>query len=528
MPIIGNLLQKGIKLAKSVEQENTPPFVLQKNELRKLLKKAEDTQFGRNYKFESLLDNFGIVARIKKKGERDFYEQWKKTVPLFNYNKIHQEWWQKSLNGEPDVTWPGLVRYFALSSGTSEASSKHIPITTEMIKSIKKTSLRQILALKNFNLPSSLYSKGILMLGGSTTLNSRGHYFEGDLSGISASKIPFWFQKFYKPGKAIAKERDWNQKLDEITKSAKDWDIGYIVGVPAWIQLLLERIIAHYQVENIHQIWPNLNVFCHGGVSFEPYKESFQKLLGRPIQYIETYLASEGFIAFQVKPERKSMRIILNNGIFYEFVPFNEKNFDQNGELLPNAETLMIDEIEENKDYAILLNTCSGTWRYLIGDVIRLVDKKNNEIIITGRTKHFLSLCGEHLSVDNMNKAVAKVCEELKINIREFAVVGVPEDTLFGHEWFLGIEGQINNAEKVQLMLDETLKKINDDYATERAHALKSITVNLLPIHLFYDWMRAKGKEGGQNKFPRVLRKAQYEDFKAFVSNHPELVTFKK
>ncbi|MFQ3575676.1 MAG: GH3 auxin-responsive promoter family protein [Cytophagales bacterium] len=517
MPIIGNLLQKGIKLSKSIEQENTPPFELQKSELRKLIKKAEDTQFGRKYKFESLLDNFGIVAKIKKRKERDFYEHWKKTVPLFNYNKIHKEWWHKSLNGEPDITWPGLVRYFALSSGTSESSSKHIPITVDMIKAIKKTSLRQILALKHFNLPPSLFSKGILMLGGSTTLNSRGHYFEGDLSGISASKIPFWFQKFYKPGKAIAKERDWNQKLDEITKRAKDWDIGYIVGVPAWIQLLIERIISYYQVENIHQIWPNLNVFCHGGVSFEPYKEGFQKLLGRPIQYIETYLASEGFIAFQVRPERRSMRIILNGGIFYEFVPFNEQNFDEDGELKPDAETLMIDQIEENKDYAILLSTCAGAWRYLIGDVVKLVDKKNNEIVITGRTKHFLSLCGEHLSVDNMNKAVSELSKIMNISIREFTVAGVPSGTLFGHEWFLGVEGDVKNQDQIVKILDENLKKINDDYATERAHALKNITVNVLPASVFYDWMRKKGKEGGQNKFPRVLRKGQYEEWKEFI-----------
>lgn len=522
MPIIGTLLQKGIKLSKSIEQETTPPFILQKRELRKLIKKAEDTQFGRKYRFDLLLEYFGLVAKIRKIGEREFYEQWKNTVPIHNYNKIFNEWWYKCLNGEPDVTWPGLVRYFALSSGTSEASSKHIPITKDMIKSIKKTSLRQIMALKNYNLPPSLYSKGILMLGGSTTLNSKGHYYEGDLSGISASKIPFWFQTFYKPGKKIAKERDWNQKLEEITKRAKDWDIGYIVGVPSWIQILLEKIISYYNIQNIHQIWPNLSIFCHGGVSFEPYRESFQKLLGKPIQYIETYLASEGFIAFQVRPERKSMRLILNNGIFYEFIPFTEKNFDSDGELLPNPETYIIDEIEENKDYALLLSTCAGTWRYLIGDVIRFVDKKNNEIIITGRTKHFLSLCGEHLSVDNMNKAVSEVGRALNININEFTVYGIPCGSLFGHEWFLGIEGLVYNPEEVAHLLDLNLQKLNDDYATERLHALKTVVVNILPVSVFYNWMKLKGKEGGQNKFPRVMRKAQFEEWKKYVEQIPD------
>jgi hypothetical protein len=385
-----------------------------------------------------------------------------------------------------------------------------------MTKAIQKTSLRQILTLSKYDLPADFFEAGILMLGGSTHLNHRGSYFEGDLTGIQAARLPFWFQHFYKPGKKIAKNRNWDAKLDEITRKAKDWDIGIIVGVPAWIQILMEKILKHYRVSNIHEIWPNLRVYVHGGVSFDPYRKGFEKLLGRPIYYIETYLASEGFIAFQAYPNRRSMRLVLNNGIFYEFVPFEEKNFDANGELNSDAETFMIDEVEEGKEYAILLSSCAGAWRYLIGDVIKFTSLEESEIVITGRTKHFLSLCGEHLSVDNMNKAVELVADELNISIKEFTVAGIPFETLFEHHWYIGTDDHVDVA-IVKNKLDQYLKKLNDDYAVERSAALKEVYVDVLPVKIFYDWMSAKGKVGGQNKFPRVMKSAQLEDWKGFL-----------
>src|SRR5690606_21417205 len=301
----------------------------------------------------------------------------------------------------------------------------------------QKTSIRQILTLSKYDLSADIFEAGILMLGGSTHLNHRGSYFEGDLSGIQAARLPFWFQHFYKPGKQIAKTRDWEAKLQKITRNAVNWDIGIIVGVPAWIQILMEKIIAYYKLNNIHELWPNLQVYVHGGVSFDPYRKGFTKLLGRPLHYIETYLASEGFIAFQAYPNKRAMRLVTNNGIFYEFVPFEEKNFNSAGEIRQDAETLLIDEVEEGKEYALLLSTCAGAWRYLIGDVIRFTSTEECEIVITGRTKHFLSLCGEHLSVDNMNKAIEIVADELNINVREFTVSGIPHNSLFAHQWYI-------------------------------------------------------------------------------------------
>lgn len=502
-------MKRGIQLSAVAEKEKTSPVNQQLKELRKLLINAKLTSFGEVYNFEHIL-------RGSQKDINQLYNGYKSEVPIYNYNKIYNDWWYKCKDGKKDITWPGKIKYFALSSGTSEAASKHIPISKEMINAIKKTGIRQIKSLSKYDLPDKLFTKGILMLGGSTELNKTGHYYEGDLSGIQASKIPFWFQRFYKPGKEIAKNRDWSNKLKEITLSAKDWDIGFVVGVPAWIQLMMEEIIDHYKLNNIHEIWPNLEIFVHGGVSFEPYKKSFESLLGKPLTYIETYLASEGFIAFQNRPDTSSMSMVLDNGIFYEFVPFTEANFDENGELVENPETLMISDVEEGKDYAILLSTCAGTWRYLIGDVIRFTNLERCEIAICGRTKHFLSLCGEHLSVDNMNKAVKKTSEQLGICIKEYTVAGIPFQSMFAHRWFLGVEGEADSS-KIKEVLDKNLKDLNDDYKTERISALKDIFINVLPVEQFYKFLKSKGKEGGQNKFPRVIKKNQLEEWENFL-----------
>ena len=231
---------------------------------------------------------------------------------------------------------------------------------------------------------------------------------------------------------------------------------------------------------------------------------------------METYLASEGFLAFQAFPGRKSMRLVLNNGIFYEFVPFTTDNFDEEGNILKTAKTLKIDEIEEGKDYAILISTCAGAWRYLIGDVIRFVSKVESEIIITGRTKHFLSLCGEHLSVDNMNKAIELVAEEMNLTIKEFTVLGIPYRSLFAHHWYIGTDDEVD-MKALRKCLDYYLKKLNDDYAVERIHALKKIMVEVIPSDVFYEWMRVQGKEGGQHKFPRVLKGDQANNWQEFL-----------
>ncbi len=499
-----------LKLPKSLSRAlNIPVSSPKRQQLKvliKLLRKARFTEFGQKYLFDEIL-----LSRHPCKS-------FQQIVPTYNYSKIFHEWWYRALDGKPDVCWPGTIKFFALSSGTSESSSKYIPVTKELIRANTLTSIRQLISLASYsNVPKSSVGKGWLMLGGSTHLQKSATYYAGDLSGIQAKNIPFWFQGMYKPGRKIAKEKDWSKKLDEIVERAPEWDIAFLVGVPAWVQLCMEKVIEKYNLKNIHEIWPNLAFYVHGGVALEPYKKGFDKLLGKPITYIETYLASEGFLAYQNRQDAKGMRLAINNNIFFEFVPFDYKNFDSEGNMVENPEALMIHEVEENKNYAILISTNAGSWRYLLGDTIKFVDIEKSEIIITGRTKHFLSLVGEHLSVDNMNQAIKLVSEELNISIGEFTVAGVPYGSFFAHHWFISTD-DIVNSEHLKILIDEKLKELNDDYEVERKHALKEIFVDVLSENTFMNFMKSKGKVGGQHKFPRVLKGKMLEDWQKFLS----------
>ncbi len=478
------------------------------NVLKKLLKKSRFTEFGQKYGFDTILMNQHPGKKFQE------------LVPVHDYNKIYNDWWKKTLDGIPDVTWPGKIKYYALSSGTSEAASKYIPVTKDMLSSNNINYYRQFLSLLSYDhLPRNAMTKGVLMLGGATDLTKdNAGWYAGDLSGILAKNRPFWFQTFYKPGGRIAAIKDWNQKLTEIVEHAKEWDIGYIVGVPAWCQMCIEMVIEHYKVKNIHEIWPNFGFFVHGGVAFEPYKKSFEKLLGKPIVYIENYLSSEGFIGYKDRENAKGMKLILNNNIFFEFVPFNNKNFDTEGEMLKDPEALMIHEVEEGKNYALLMSTNSGAWRYLLGDTIRFVDLEKNEVVITGRTKHFLNLVGEHLSVENMNKTIELVSEEFNISIPEFTVAGLPHKTLFAHKWFVACNDKVN-ADKLIKRIDEHLCQLNDDYATERKSALKEVFIDVLPEERFMQFLKLKGKIGSQHKFPRVLKGKILEEWNCFLEN---------
>jgi hypothetical protein len=277
-------------------------------------------------------------------------------------------------------------------------------------------------------------------------------------------------------------------------------------------------IIKKYELNNIHELWPNLSFFGHGGVSFEPYKKGFEKLLGKPITYIETYLASEGFIAYQDHQNAAGMRLVTGQHLFLEFVPFNENNFDEDGEIKDNATALLIDEVEEGTDYAILISTAAGAWRYLIGDTVKFIDKENAQIIITGRTKHFLSLVGEHLSVDNMNKAIETVSRAFNISIPEYTVTGVPHGNLFAHKWYVACNDAVNESE-LAAAIDQHLCTINDDYATERKSALQDVSVTVIKEDVLMGFMESQGKLGGQHKFPRVLKGKQLEAFESFIRN---------
>lgn len=492
-------------IANALHLPGNPPERQQIRVLKKLLNRARFTEFGQAFRFDEIL--------LRK----DIWEQFRRHVPIYDYNRIYKEWWHRTLDGCPDVCWPGKIKYFALSSGTSEASSKYIPITRDLMRGNRMIMIKQLISLRTYHdIPVRSIGKGWLMLGGSTDLEKGPGYYSGDLSGITARKAPFWFTPFYKPGRKIARTRDWNHKIDRIVEEAPNWDIGFIVGVPAWIQMCMEKVIEKYKLQTIHDIWPNLAFFVHGGVSFEPYRAGFSKLIGKPLTYIETYLASEGFIAYQDRQFAKGMRLALNEHIFFEFVPFNDQHFDADGNIRPDASTVMIDGLEEGRDYAILLSTAAGAWRYLIGDTIRLVDKKRSEIVITGRTKHFLSLVGEHLSVDNMNKAVQLASNELNVCIPEFTVAGIPLGLYFGHKWWVACDDPVDPRVLADA-IDRYLCQLNDDYAVERRSALKEVQLEVLPEERFMAFMARMGKIGGQHKFPRVMKGKMYEEWLKFL-----------
>lgn len=507
MPILGRVIKRAINLRKKIKFQPGEPIQYQSRVLKKLLRAAKDTEFGMQYDFEGILKSPTII--------RTFQD----LVPTFNYNHIFNEWWKRAMHGEENIFWPGKVKYFALSSGTSEASSKYIPVTKEMLKSITKASVKQFYSLANFNLSPELFQKGVFTLGSSTNLIRQGDYFIGDMSGISANQsIPFWVNRFIKPGKEIMSVHDWDTKLDEITKHAKEWDIGVLCGIPAWVQIMVERILEFHKAEHIHEIWPNLGVYIHGGISFDPYRKNFNKFFGNGVTYIETYMASEGFFGFRANPGESGMHLILNNGIFYEFAPFNKDYFDDDGNLLQGSKLLQINEVKKGTDYALFISTNAGAWRYLIGDTIKFLNTRSKEFIITGRTKHFLNICGEHLSIDNMNRAIQMTSDKLHISIPEFTVAGIPYENLFAHKWYLGTESNIEQN-IIGRELDQNLRTVNDDYDTERDNVLKGIQIETVPVNRFYEFLKLTSKIGDQSKFPRVMKKDQFHKWESFVQS---------
>ena len=323
MAVFGELIRKAIDVYGLVTAEPDPSKA-QLGVLQDLLTKAQHTAFGKKHNFSTILASTDCV--------RAFQEE----VPVHDYDKMYQDWWHYLLEGHQNVTWPGGQRYFALSSGTT-STSKSIPVTDDMLDAIRKSGIQQVMSLKNFDLPGDFFEKQILMLGSSVSLIEKEDHQEGEISGISAANIPTWFRTYYKPGIDIASIPDWDEKVRRIAEEAPTWDIGSLSGIPSWIELMLKEVVSHNRLNTIHDIWPNLQVYTSGGVAFEPYRKSLETLLARPLTYIDTYLTSEGYLATQKRPDTSSMALIVDNGIFFEFVPFTEENMDEDGRVKQNA-----------------------------------------------------------------------------------------------------------------------------------------------------------------------------------------------
>lgn len=505
MAIVGSIIKNIINVTDTITGENNPAEDQQKV-LIKLLEKAKETAFGKYYGFEKILESDDV--------EKAFSEK----VPYFDYHQMNEKWWHRLHEGEEDISWPGAPSYYAISSGTTGKTSKKIPVSEDMLDAIKKSGIKQVTALANFDLPSDFFEKEIMMLGSSTNLAQKGDHYEGEISGISASNIPFWFRGYYKPGEEIAKIDDWDERVKHIAENAKNWDIGALSGIPSWMELMLKEVIDYHKVETIHDIWPNLQVYTSGGVAFEPYEKSFNALLKHPITIIDTYLASEGFIACQTRPETSAMQLITGNGIYFEFVPFEPDYINQDGSISENAPVVSFADVEEGKDYVLLMSTVSGAWRYLIGDTIAFTDKKHAEIKITGRTKFFLNVVGSQLSVNKMNAAIQELEKQFETKLPEFTVAAVKIDNEFNHVWHIGTSDEKKlNEDKLAEALDDILKNANKNYKVARSKALKGVKVKLLPIEIFYEWSGANKKKGGQVKMEKVMNEEKYNDFTDFI-----------
>lgn len=505
MRIIGKLIKRTTAITYKRNLKKKKDLVSQSTTLSNLMEKAKRTALGNHYNFQSILTSQNSVAEFQAK------------VPIVDYDAFYDAWLKDCMEGKKDWIWPGTIQHYALSSGTTGSPSKRIPVTNQMIRSFQKTSIAQITSLHELDLSEDFYNAHFLVVGGSSQLVNKGNYIEGDLSGILKKYTSFIATPFTKPPKKIAEIRNWNQKLEAMVDKAPEWNIGIVAGVPSWCILLMEKIVERYQLKSIHEIWPNFEVYVHGGVFMDPYLPRLKKVLGKEVHTLDTYLASEGYFAYQkINSTSGGMQLILNGGVFFEFVPFNSDYFDSTGELLNPHTAFSIDEVQPNLDYAIVISTNAGLWRYMIGDLVRFTDVENREIKITGRIKQFLSLCGEHLSLDNINCAIQRVAELNDYSLAEFCLIGDGENLY--HHWYIGVNNEKTlDANELIHEIDQELKNNNDDYASVRKYILKDPKITLLPESTFYAFMESIGKAGSQNKFPRVLNAQQAEKWKAFI-----------
>jgi len=504
MAILGSIIKSAIDLKDTLSSEILP-IEEQEQVLATLLETAKDTAFGKYYGFSRLLE------------EENQAHAFSKMVPYHDYNQMDSMWWDRIKHGLEDITWPGKPQYFALSSGTTGKKSKRIPVTEEMIAAIRSTSLAQVAALAHYDLPTDFFDKEVMALGSSTDLIKHDEFLEGEISGITASNIPFWFKGFYKPGEDIAKIENWDERVKTIAERAKTWDIGALSGIPSWMELMLKEVIAYHGVSNIHEIWPNLQVFTSGGVAFKPYEKSFRQLLGRDITVIDTYLASEGFMAYQSRPETASMKLSTNAGVYFEFVPFTPEYINEDGSLSQDAPSLTLKEVETGVDYVLIISTVSGAWRYLIGDTIAFTDVARAEIKITGRTKFFLNVVGSQLSVNKMEVALRELEEQFDIEIPEFTLSAKKIDGEFYHCWYLGTTA-ITDQETLAEALDKSLKEANKNYKVARGKSLKGVKVTTINPAVFHEWSGANKKKGGQVKMEKVMDEEKFAAFESFVA----------
>ena len=474
------------------EYENNAESI-QKEQLRTLLSKAQRTEWGRMYGYADNLSPKEYAERVPARG----YEQLRPYI-------------DRLLAGESDLTWPGKFAWFSQSSGTTDDKSKYIPVSKETFNKVHYRGGADCVAIYlNLNSKSHFFEGKGLILGGThspSKVNTNVHC--GDLSGLLIDNANPLLNLIRVPDKKIVLMNDWGKKLEKIMELTIPEDITNLSGIPSWFLLLGKKILQATGKEDLTQVWPNLEVFFHGGISFAPYKEQFRTLIpGNKMHYIETYNASEGFFAIQNDFADPGMLLMIDYGIYYEFIPLEEIEKEY-----PQAIPLW--EVELGKTYAMVISTNSGLWRYIIGDTVQFTSLKPYKIVISGRTKHFINICGEELMVGNTDRGLEIACEKTGARVREYTVgpVFMSENSKARHHWVIEFEKQPVDMELFTETLDKALQNLNSDYEAKRK---KNITFDRLTITvardgLFYDWMKQNGKLGGQHKVPRLSNQVTF------------------
>lgn len=491
IPSIVNWLN--VKRINQIELFKKYPVETQHEILYGLLAKASNTEWGKKY-------NYSSVSSIKEYQSR---------FPVQEYEDIIT-FVERLKKGEANLLWPGEIKWFAKSSGTASTKSKFIPMSREALEDCHYRAAKDILAIYTINNPQTrIFTGKALTLGGSHKINQFSNdSLYGDLSAILIENAPSWVGIIRTPKQKIALLEDFEDKLEKITKSTINENVTNISGVPSWYLVLIKQILAYTGKSNLLDVWPNLEVFFHGGVSFTPYREQYKKLInGDQMSYMETYNASEGFFGIQDDPANSDMLLMLDYGIFYEFIPADKVNS-------PSPPVFTIGEAETGVNYAIVISTNGGLWRYLIGDTIVFSSTNPYRFRITGRTRHFINVFGEEVIVDNADKALQAACEATKAIISEYTAGPVFMDTNSkgSHEWIIEFGKEPEDLNKFINVLDSTLKSVNSDYEAKRFKDLNLIspTVRVVPPGTFNKWLKLKNKFGGQNKIPRLSNTREY------------------
>lgn len=469
------------------------PHEVQEEVFRNLLHTAQHTEWGKKYAYADIQNS----------------QTFKERVPIQNYDTL-KPFIERMLAGEQNILWPSEIKWFAKSSGTTNDRSKFIPVSEESLEECHYKGGKDLLSIYCNNRPDTkIFTGKCLVLGGSSQVNQlSGDSSYGDLSAVLIKNLPFWAEFYRTPEQSITLLDNFEEKVEKIAHATVDVNVTNISGVPTWNVVLAKRILELTGKSNLLEVWPNLELYFHGAVNFTPYREQFKQLIpSEHMYYLETYNASEGFFGIQDLPNSEEMLLMLDYGIYYEFLPM--ENIGEE-----NPKTLSLNEVELDKNYALIISTNAGLWRYQIGDTIKFTSLSPYRIQITGRTKHFINAFGEELIIDNAEKALAKACAETESVIRDYTACPVyfNGNEAGAHEWIIEFEAPPKELNRFTEILDQGLRELNSDYDAKRFKdmALRMPQIHQAPEGTFYNWMKTRGKLGGQHKVPRLANERKY------------------